>query len=126
MAIGFVIIPVYFVEKGLSIELTGLVIGIIGLPVVIKFIWGGIVDHFIRFGRKIFIIIGGILIIIGFFAVVFIDPSIALIPQQHAEIQNRVLSFLSMCGTLKNLCFRNESDVRGCYGWLNQSLATNV
>jgi len=91
MAIGFVIIPVYFVEKGLSIELTGLVIGIIGLPVVIKFIWGGIVDHFIRFGRKIFIIIGGILIIIGFFAVVFIDPSIALIPFT-------IFLFISVCG----------------------------
>jgi MFS family permease len=91
MAIGFVIIPVYFVEKGLSLELTSLVIGVIGLPVVIKFIWGGIVDHFIRFGRKIFIIIGGLLIIIGFFAVIFIDPSIALIPFT-------IFLFISVCG----------------------------
>jgi MFS transporter, PAT family, beta-lactamase induction signal transducer AmpG len=91
MAIAFVIIPVYFIEKGLSVELTGLVIGIIGLPVVIKFIWGGIVDHFIRLGRKIFIIIGGLLIIIGFLAVVFIDPSEALIPFT-------IFLFISVCG----------------------------
>jgi MFS family permease len=91
MAIGFVIIPVYFIEKGLSLELTSLVIGIIGLPVVIKFIWGGIVDHFIGLGRKIFIIIGGLLIIIGFLAVVFIDPSVALIPFT-------IFLFISVCG----------------------------
>lgn len=80
MAIAFVIIPVYFVEKGLSLEQTGLVLGVISIPVVIKFVWGGIVDRFIRFGRKLFIIIGGLLITISLFTVVFIDPSIALIP----------------------------------------------
>ena len=47
MAIAFVIIPVYFVEKGLSLEQTGLVLGVISIPVIIKFVWGGIVDHFI-------------------------------------------------------------------------------
>lgn len=91
MAIAFVIIPVYFVEKGFSLEVTSLVIGIIGLPVVVKFVWGGIVDYFIGLGRKLFIIIGGLLIIIGFFAVVFIDPSTGLIPFSF-------FLFLSVCG----------------------------
>jgi PAT family beta-lactamase induction signal transducer AmpG len=91
MAIAFVILPVYFVEKGLSLELTGLVLGVIGIPMIIKFVWGGIVDYFIRFGRKLFIIIGGLLIIISLFTVVFIDPSIALIPFTF-------FLFITVCG----------------------------
>jgi len=91
MAIGFIIIPVYFVEKGLSLELAGLVIGIITIPVTIKFIWGGIADYFIRFGRKFFIIIGGLLIALGLFAAIFIDPSIALIPFA-------LFLFITVCG----------------------------
>lgn len=91
MAIGFVIIPVYFVEKGLSLELAGLVIGVITIPVTIKFIWGGIVDYFIRFGRKLFIILGGLLIAFGLIAVIFIDPSIALIPFT-------LFLFITVCG----------------------------
>ena len=80
MALAFVIIPVYFVEKGLSLELTGLVIGVIGIPMAIKFVMGGIVDYFNRLGRKLFILLGGLLIILSLFTIVFIDPSIALIP----------------------------------------------
>jgi MFS family permease len=91
MAIGFVIIPVYFVEKGLSLELAGLVIGVISIPVTIKFVWGGIVDYFIRFGRKKFIILGGLLIAIGLFTIIFIDPSVALIPFA-------LFLFITVCG----------------------------
>ena len=91
MAIAFVIIPVYFVEKGLSLELAGLVIGAISIPVTIKFIWGGIADYFNRLGRKLFIILGGLLIAFGLFVIIFIDPSIALIPFTLAL-------FISACG----------------------------
>lgn len=91
MAIGFVIIPIYFVEKGLSLELAGLVIGIISIPVTIKFIWGGIADYFIRYGRKLFIIIGGLLIAFGLFAVIFIDPSVSL-------ISFAIFLFITVCG----------------------------
>jgi len=79
-AVGLVIIPVYFVEKGISLPLTTFVIGIIAIPMTIKFVWGGIVDYFIRFGRKRFILLGGLLSAVGFFALTIIDPSIALIP----------------------------------------------
>ena len=79
-AVGLVIIPVYFVEKGISLPLTTFVIGIIAIPMTIKFVWGGIVDYFIRFGRKRFILLGGLLSSVGFFALTIIDPSIALIP----------------------------------------------
>jgi len=79
-AVGLVIIPVYFVEKGISLPLTTFVIGIIAIPMTIKFVWGGTVDYFIRFGRKRFILLGGLLSAVGFFALTIIDPSIALIP----------------------------------------------
>ena len=91
MAIGFVIIPIYFVEKGISIELAGLVIGVVTIPMTIKFIWGGIVDYFLRFGRKWFIILGGALLAIGMFAIIFINPVDALIPFT-------MFLFISVCG----------------------------
>ena len=52
--ITMVILPIYFLEKGLSLPLTTLIVGIVGIPWMIKFVYGGIVDNFIRFGRKIF------------------------------------------------------------------------
>jgi MFS family permease len=75
MSIAFVIIPVYFVEKGISIEIAGLVIGIISIPVTIKFIWGGIVDYFLRFGRKWFIVFGGMILAICMFSLIFFNPT---------------------------------------------------
>ena len=78
-AVAVVIFPIYLIEKNVSPEVITIVIGIGAIPVVIKFFWGGIVDYFIRFGRKIFIIIGGIFAIIGTFLVSFIDPGVTLI-----------------------------------------------
>jgi len=78
-AIAVVIFPIYLIGKDISPELITLIVGIGALPVIIKFLWGGIVDYFIRFGRKIFIIIGGLFSIIGTFLVSFIDPSVNLI-----------------------------------------------
>lgn len=80
LTIGWVIIPIYFVEKGISLPITTMVVGIVMIPWSIKFVWGGIVDYFIRFGRKTFIILGGILFAFGLLTVAFIDPSVALIP----------------------------------------------
>jgi len=91
MAFAFVILPVYFIEKGLSLELAGIVIGVISVPVTIKFVWGSIVDYFIRFGRRFFIILGGLLIVFGLFTVIFIDPSTALIPFT-------LFLFMTVCG----------------------------
>jgi len=91
MALAFVILPVYFVEKGLSLELAGIVIGVISIPVTIKFVWGSIIDYFIRFGRRFFIILGGVLIVFGLFTVIFIDPSIAPIPFT-------LFLFVTVCG----------------------------
>ena len=92
MSIAFVIIPVYFVEKGISLELAGLVIGIVGIPMTIKFVWGGIVDYFIRFGRKWFIALGGVLLALSMFGVIFINPADGL-------ILFTILLFIGVCGT---------------------------
>ena len=81
LALATVIIPIYLhVEKGVSLPLTTLIAGLVMVPWVLKFIWGGIVDYFIKFGRKRFIIFGGFLGVISFFTLIFIDPAVAIIP----------------------------------------------
>lgn len=78
--ISTVVLPVYFLEKGVGPELITLVIGLTALPMIIKFIWGGIVDYFIKLGRKKFIILGGFLSIICLFLLTYVDPAVAIIP----------------------------------------------
>lgn len=81
LALATVIIPIYLhTEKGFSLPLTTLIAGMVMVPWVLKFIWGGIVDYFIRFGRKWFILMGSLLGVVSFFILVFIDPVVALIP----------------------------------------------
>jgi MFS family permease len=75
-----VILPIYFLEKGLSLPLTTLVVGIAGIPWMIKFVYGGIVDNYIQYGRKRFILIGGFLMVVSLFTAAFVDPVVALIP----------------------------------------------
>lgn len=79
-ALATLIIPVYFVEKGIALPITTTIIGIAYLPWILKFLFGGIADYFIIYGRKRFIIFGGGLSAISFFSLTFIDPKIALIP----------------------------------------------
>jgi len=86
-----VILPIYFYEKGISPEIITIVIGITLIPMIIKFIWGGIADYFIRFGRKRFIIFGGILSGISILLLTTVDPRVALIPFAF-------LFFISWCG----------------------------
>lgn len=74
------IIPIYFIEKDIPLQITTIVVGIAYLPWITKFIYGGITDYFITFGRKKFIIIGGIFGSIGFFLLSGIDPKTTLIP----------------------------------------------
>ena len=75
-----VVLPIYFLEKGVPPEMITLVIGVAAIPMIIKIVWGGIVDYFIKFGRRFFIILGGVLTILSLFLLAFIDPGIALIP----------------------------------------------
>ena len=79
-SISTVVVIIYLSDKGIPDPIVTLAVGIIGLPWMLKFIWGPITDFFITFGRKRFIILGGTLAATLFFIVTFIDPIVALIP----------------------------------------------
>lgn len=79
-SLQIVIIPVYLIEMGVSLPVATIVAGVASVPWMVKFFWGGIVDYFIYYGRKKFIIIGGFLAAVGLISLAFIDPFVALIP----------------------------------------------
>ena len=79
-ALATVIINVYLDSKGVPDSTIALIIGIAYIPWVIKFIFGGIVDRYIKFGRRNFIILGGTISAFSFIVLSFIDPGVALIP----------------------------------------------
>ncbi len=79
-ALGIVLIIVYFTEKDISIATATLVAGIASLPFTFKFLFGPMTDYFIKFGRKPFIIFGGLTAGISMFPLAFIDPTVALLP----------------------------------------------
>lgn len=79
-AISVVILPIYLIDKNIPPELITLLLGVATSPMIIKFIWGGIVDHYIQRGRTRFIIFGGIISAISIFLLSFTDPTIALLP----------------------------------------------
>jgi len=80
IAITTVATLLYLREKAVSIPVTTLIIGIVNIPWMLKFVWGPIIDYFIRFGRKTFIILGGTLTVSCMFFVSFLDPSTSLLP----------------------------------------------
>jgi len=90
-SIATVIIPIYFLEKGISPGITTIVSGSFLIPWSLKFVWGGIADYFINFGRKKLVIIGGMVGAFGVFILGFINPVSALIPFAF-------FLFLSHCG----------------------------
>jgi len=79
-SLQIVIIPVYLVDVGYSLSIATFVAGLTSIPWLIKFVWGGIADYFVLFGRKLLILIGGFIAIICLIFVAFIDPILALIP----------------------------------------------
>jgi PAT family beta-lactamase induction signal transducer AmpG len=80
IAITTVATSLYLREKAVSIPVTTLIVGIVNIPWMLKFFWGPIIDYFIRFGRKTFIILGGTLTVSCMFLVSLIDPSVSLLP----------------------------------------------
>jgi PAT family beta-lactamase induction signal transducer AmpG len=75
-----VIIPIYLLDKGFSLPLATLVAGVGGAPWYLKFVFGPTTDYFYQFGRKPFIIVGGLLGAISLFVLIYIDPLSFLIP----------------------------------------------
>jgi PAT family beta-lactamase induction signal transducer AmpG len=80
VAITTVATSLYLREKGVSIPITTLIVGIVNIPWMLKFVWGPVIDYFIRFGRKTFIILGGALTVSCMFLVSLIDPGVSLLP----------------------------------------------
>jgi len=80
IAITTVVTSLYLREQGVSIPITTLIVGIVNIPWILKFIWGPIVDYFIKFGRKTFIIFGGILSVIAMLVASIVNPGVSLIP----------------------------------------------
>jgi MFS family permease len=79
-AFALVIMPIYLLDKGLSLPLATLAAGIGGAPWYLKFVVGPTIDYFYKFGKKPFIIIGGLLGAISLFILIYIDPLVSLIP----------------------------------------------
>jgi MFS family permease len=74
------ILPLYFLEQGMSPALITIVISIMWIPLYIKFVWGGIADYFIRYGRKPFIVSSGLLTVFCLFILSFLNPINVLVP----------------------------------------------
>ena len=80
IAITTVATLLYLRERAVSIPITTLIVGIVNIPWMLKFAWGPIVDYFIKFGRKTFVIFGGALSVSCMFLLSLVDPSGSLIP----------------------------------------------
>ena len=70
---------IYLLDKEIPIPLITLLGGLVYLPWGLKFIWGGIIDYFHKFGRKKFAFFGAIFGAFGFFAISIIDQFFSLI-----------------------------------------------
>jgi len=75
-----VLIPIYLAQKGIPVEIITIVAGIGWAPWIIKFSWSGVIDKYLQYGRKIFVIIGSLIAVLCFFILAFIDPAISIIP----------------------------------------------
>jgi MFS family permease len=80
LSLSLIIIPIYLYENNIPFHIISLIVGISSAPWVIKFFSGWIVDYYSKLGRKIFVIIGGVICSISLCTIIFFDPEISLIP----------------------------------------------
>ena len=74
-----IVTPLYLLDKGVSLPLVTLIGGIGYLPWGLKFVWGGIIDIYHKYGRKKFAIAGTIFGAIGFFSLAVIDQFFSVV-----------------------------------------------
>jgi MFS family permease len=79
-ALGMILLIVYFTEKDISIATATMVAGVASIPFTLKFLFGPLTDHFIKIGRKPFVLIGGMIGGIALFPLAIIDPTVSLLP----------------------------------------------
>jgi MFS family permease len=79
-ALLLVILIVYFTEIDISIATATLVAGVSSIPFTLKFLFGPITDYLIKYGKKPFVVLGGVLLGISMFPLAFIDPKVSLLP----------------------------------------------
>ena len=79
-SLATLIVSFYLSDKGIPISTVTFVAAASMIPWTLKFLWGGIVDYFIKYGRKTFIILGGLIGGFSLFVLIFIDPAVSLIP----------------------------------------------
>jgi PAT family beta-lactamase induction signal transducer AmpG len=71
--------PLYLLEKNIPIPIITIVIGIGELPWALKFVWGGVIDFYHKYGRKKFTIFGTVLGGLGFLSLSLIDQYFSLL-----------------------------------------------
>jgi len=78
-ALILIVTPIYLIEKNVSLPLVTLIMGLGYLPWGLKFVWGGIIDFFHKYGRKKFAIVGTIFGALGFLILSIIDQYFSII-----------------------------------------------
>lgn len=78
-ALILIVTPIYLINKNVPLPLVTLIMGIGYLPWGLKFVWGGIIDFFHKYGRKKFAIFGTIIGAFGFLILSLIDQFFSVI-----------------------------------------------
>jgi MFS family permease len=78
-ALILIVTPIYLLEKNVPLPLLTLIMGLGYLPWGLKFVWGGIIDFYHKYGRKKFAIIGTIFGACGFLVLSIIDQYFSIL-----------------------------------------------
>jgi len=74
-----IITPIYLINKNVPLPIVTLIMGLGYLPWGLKFVWGGIIDFYHKYGRKKFAVSGTIFGAFGFLILALIDQYFSLI-----------------------------------------------
>ena len=71
--------PIYLIGKNVPIPIVTLLAALIYLPWGLKFVWGGIIEFYHKYGIKKFAVFGTIFGALGFLTISFIDQNFSLL-----------------------------------------------
>ena len=78
-AVILIVTPIYLLNKNVPLPLITLIMGLGYLPWGLKFVWGGIIDFYHKYGRKKFALFGTIFGAIGFLLLSIIDQYFSIL-----------------------------------------------